>query len=316
MTFDMFTIQSIYYKNRGEKGKMIKSLIFEIESTIYDGNLLYDNAGEPHNNVPYEHVRMLEKLKQKGYIVIGIVREKNDLYLNNIFDHIFITEYLCDDIIHNIQNNLSLEIDELCYVCGGKTSMLDRKRISRIMYCLNVKEDIWDELIKYLSVQDDTLPWRDKSSMYQIIKTILKIVIPSTIEQKVTNRIRNMRMKKEPVYQIRKKQRVSFGKKNPDKIFYLIRTFHQAMGPFSCWFHYLDQVEYAISKGYYPVIDLKTYYMQMWQDFEEKEKINAWETYFEQPLNDNLEDVYQSENVILGWGDGYSPTAPDWNQAI
>ncbi|MBQ6296943.1 MAG: hypothetical protein IJK81_04535 [Selenomonadaceae bacterium] len=58
-------------------------------------------------------------------------------------------------------------------------------------------------------------------------------------------------------------------------------------------------IYYALSKGYFPVVDVQNY-KSGYLPPEKFGKENAWEYYFEQPLRIGLEEAYNSENVILG----------------
>ena len=58
-------------------------------------------------------------------------------------------------------------------------------------------------------------------------------------------------------------------------------------------------IYYALSKGYFPVVDMQNY-ENGYLPPEKFGKENAWEYYFEQPLRFGLEEAYNGENVILG----------------
>lgn len=101
----------------------------------------------------------------------------------------------------------------------------------------------------------------------------------------------------------------SYGEKNPDKIFFVIRPYYYmkvnelATSVSHLMFHYyrnLEHLSYAIEKGYIPVVD--------WENYgpfahSEDEPVygtsNCWEYYFNQPSAYSLQEVYQSKNVIL-----------------
>lgn len=90
--------------------------------------------------------------------------------------------------------------------------------------------------------------------------------------------------------------RKSFGKKNPDKIFYVIRPNSEdgIQGLMSLFIQTMRKIDYAKRKGYIPIVDFKNYKTQYWDGIN-----NAWELFFEQPTNISLEEIYQSKNVIL-----------------
>lgn len=93
-------------------------------------------------------------------------------------------------------------------------------------------------------------------------------------------------------------KRVSYGKENTDKTFFVIRRNAPDTGLFSFVTIHLGWIQYAIQKGYIPVIDMQntknTYITE-----EEVGKKNAWEFYFEQPFQYCLADISRSKNVIL-----------------
>ena len=91
---------------------------------------------------------------------------------------------------------------------------------------------------------------------------------------------------------------ISFGKKNPNKIFYIIRRSPGA-GLFSNVTIILNHL-YACQKlNLIPVIDMKNFATI----YNEKNKINgtknAWEYYFEKINNYDLSEVYKSKNAII-----------------
>ncbi len=95
-----------------------------------------------------------------------------------------------------------------------------------------------------------------------------------------------------------------YGKKNPDKTFYVIRGIGKEAGLFALYVDALKEINYSLERGWIPIVDLTNGKTQYNEDFPVRGNIwNAWEYYFEQPQNDfTLEDVYQSKNVILsGW---------------
>lgn len=91
----------------------------------------------------------------------------------------------------------------------------------------------------------------------------------------------------------------SYGDKNKDKKFFIITCNNPANGIYSTIFYILPFIDYAIKKRYIPIIDFKNCYLPLLQDEENKGIENAWEYYYEQPMNEfSLEEVYQSKNVI------------------
>lgn len=94
-----------------------------------------------------------------------------------------------------------------------------------------------------------------------------------------------------------RERKISLGYENPDKVFYIIR-FRFMGGLFGLMNYYIPQIEYAINKGYIPIIDM----MNMKNMYLAQDKIgieNSWEYFFEQPCGYTLEDIKKSKNIIL-----------------
>ena len=56
----------------------------------------------------------------------------------------------------------------------------------------------------------------------------------------------------------------------------------------------MTHIEYALDRGYTPVVNMKDF-----QSIYHKEDENVWECFFEQPCGYNLSDVYGARNIIL-----------------
>lgn len=99
------------------------------------------------------------------------------------------------------------------------------------------------------------------------------------------------------------KRKKKFGIENPEYTFYIIRRKDDKAGLFSVILVFLEHINYALKKGYVPIIDMKNY-SNMYLDDDKKGKCNAWEYYFLQPNNYSfgLEDAYKSKKVILSNG--------------
>ena len=103
---------------------------------------------------------------------------------------------------------------------------------------------------------------------------------------------------------------VSLGRKNPDKIFYVIGYWHDEnflrQGIISTWRDFMPKVLYALQKGYIPIIDMMNNYKPMLLDENNKGKINAWNIYFQQPQSIyTLEEILHSKKVIFAKGQGF-----------
>lgn len=107
-----------------------------------------------------------------------------------------------------------------------------------------------------------------------------------------------------------REKRVSYGDKNPDKIFYVIRPyyylqpneliFRNIANLLTQYYYSLQKLSNAIENGYIPVVDWKNYgQMPHSEDYPVNGTENAWEYYWKQPSEYTLEEVYQSKNVIL-----------------
>ena len=90
-------------------------------------------------------------------------------------------------------------------------------------------------------------------------------------------------------------QRVCWGDEYPDKTFYVIRRPNN-WGLMSIYVMYLRYFDYAIRRGWIPVVDMQTA-SNIYVD--ESESYNAWESFFEQPFDYNLEDIRQAHNIVL-----------------
>lgn len=87
----------------------------------------------------------------------------------------------------------------------------------------------------------------------------------------------------------------SFGAKNPESTFYVIRPLSNSVeGLMSLLYNVLLHISYAEQKGYIPVVDFLNYKTQYNVDNE-----NVWEIFFNQPTQFSLEEAYQSRNVII-----------------
>ena len=90
----------------------------------------------------------------------------------------------------------------------------------------------------------------------------------------------------------------SYGNKNPNKIFYVIRRSPGA-GLFSNLTYVLNHLEIANKHNFIPVVDMENYPTI----YNEKNKVNgtknSWLYYFDQISKFSLKEVYKSKNVIL-----------------
>tara|TARA_B100000787_G_C16178877_1_gene290585 strand:+ start:647 stop:1675 length:1029 start_codon:yes stop_codon:yes gene_type:complete len=90
----------------------------------------------------------------------------------------------------------------------------------------------------------------------------------------------------------------SFGEKNPDKFFYIIKITPGA-GLFSNVLFVLNHLKLAKKKNYIPFVDMQNFPTI----YNESQKIhntfNAWEYFFENYTSININEIYQSKNVFI-----------------
>lgn len=98
-----------------------------------------------------------------------------------------------------------------------------------------------------------------------------------------------------------RERKVSWGEDNPDKIFFVVRRATSKVGLFSLVMTNMGLVEYALDRGYIPVIDMQ-FNENTYLEKEQVGKENAWEFYFEQPCGYTLKDIAHSKNIILSDG--------------
>jgi hypothetical protein len=91
---------------------------------------------------------------------------------------------------------------------------------------------------------------------------------------------------------------ITGGKKNPDKVFYVIKR-SPGYGLFSNVLFVLNHIRTAKKFNFIPIVDMQNYTTL----YNEKKKIcntfNSWEYYFEQISNYTLKEVYESQNIII-----------------
>lgn len=98
-----------------------------------------------------------------------------------------------------------------------------------------------------------------------------------------------------------RERKVSYGNENPGKTFFVIRRAPSKVGLFSSVMTNMGLVDYAVKKGYIPVIDMQNT-SNTYLEPEQVGKMNAWDFYFKQPMGYELEDIAASKNIILSNG--------------
>ncbi len=94
-------------------------------------------------------------------------------------------------------------------------------------------------------------------------------------------------------------EKTSYGEKNPDKTFYVIRLSGKGSGFLSNFHHVMLHIEIARARNWIPVVDMENYKTFYNEDEPINNTNNAWEYFFEQPENTSLTEVYQSRSVVL-----------------
>lgn len=79
-----------------------------------------------------------------------------------------------------------------------------------------------------------------------------------------------------------------------DKRFYVIGVDYHDEGLMSIVNSVMTHVEYALDRGYIPVVNMKDF-----QSIYHNDNKNAWECFFEQPCGYDLSDVYGAHNILL-----------------
>jgi len=101
-------------------------------------------------------------------------------------------------------------------------------------------------------------------------------------------------------------KKLNFGKKNKNKIFYVIKKNYAPNGFFSLITFVMEHLLYAKKKSYIPIVDMENFL----NPYNEKEKINnsfnCWEYYFKQISPFKLNEIYKSENVIFSSNDRFT----------
>lgn len=94
---------------------------------------------------------------------------------------------------------------------------------------------------------------------------------------------------------------IKYGIDKPEKTIYIIRREDRNVGLFSNYTYVLGHINYALNKGWLPVIDFENY-RNAYSDAKTIGKKNSWEYYFKQPGSIKLDDAYKCSNVVLSSG--------------
>ena len=93
----------------------------------------------------------------------------------------------------------------------------------------------------------------------------------------------------------------SFGEKNPDKVFYVIRI-NFGGGLFAIVLYVLSEIKYAESINAIPIVDMENFINKYNEDKKIKKTFNSWEYYFENISKISLNEIYNSKSVIINSG--------------
>jgi len=128
------------------------------------------------------------------------------------------------------------------------------------------------------------------------IKLIIKSICPKPIWN-ILRKIKQLCTKEK----IDVSQKYSFGKLNPHKTFYVIRTHANNWGVLTTWIMIMPHVIFAKKKKLIPFFDLQNVNeIGMLIDKEDEGKLNAWNLYFKQPQNEHkLDKILRSKKVII-----------------
>lgn len=96
-------------------------------------------------------------------------------------------------------------------------------------------------------------------------------------------------------------KQLSYGDKNKDINFYIIRLYPGNEGLLLSYLRLLRELRTLDSSSYVPVIDMRwAFYLMAHNKASDKGKINGWELYFEPVAGYPLNEVMQSKNVTRG----------------
>lgn len=151
--------------------------------------------------------------------------------------------------------------------------------------------------------------------MKQLKEWLKRSRIIVKIYECVALKVKAVKRKFVMVFINRPKARHSYGEKNKDKTFFVIPASERS-GLYSNISLTLPVMQYAIRRGYVPVVDCKSIFCGMIQDLDKKGLENAWEYYYEQPGQVSIEEVFQSKKVIHYSREAYDIKKPAWFKQI
>lgn len=156
--------------------------------------------------------------------------------------------------------------------------------------------------------------------MKKILKAVSKAVqkvLPRKMYDNIKDTIMYLVSSKHRTYRRDCMYKKAYGRLNPDKTFYVCRLDQPEIGILSAYLYWLNEIIEVDRMGYIPVFDLKNNYLPLVQDEDKAHLENAWDYYFDTTnCSANLDEVYRSKNVILGWKNGSNPHAISWQKKI
>lgn len=106
----------------------------------------------------------------------------------------------------------------------------------------------------------------------------------------------------------------SFGRRNPDRVFYVIRSPKSELGFFGLYNYVVDELKTAERLNAEPVVDWQYYPNDYLLEDELVGRVNAWEYFFLPASGVSLSEVYHSRHVIMSSG-RYAGTLSEVNDA-
>lgn len=128
-----------------------------------------------------------------------------------------------------------------------------------------------------------------------IKKKVIDLIIKHQVDKPIVIKKNNLNLNNQNNYQVN-----TFGKKNPNKIFYVIRVDKNGGGGlFSNVLFILNHLIISDKHNFIPVVDMQNFPTRYNESKKILSTLNSWEYYFKQISNVNLKDVYKSKNVIF-----------------
>ena len=140
------------------------------------------------------------------------------------------------------------------------------------------------------------------------IKKTYKAIVPKKVRRYIDLRIllKHKDREKYDYYKQWYPKRVSYGRENKNKVFYVIRVKEKATGLLSCYLTALTHLKKIDGKQkYYPIVDMKTVWYKLISDENSFQNgINGWNLFFEDVSSFGMDDIKASRHVYLSDGIG------------